>query len=310
MKKFLVLFLLVFCLVSVTACKDKVAEIKIVENSVPEIIYSENLDNELGKIQIEVTTSKGKSSVVNLEKSMISSDDYAKLTAHGSYDVKVNYEGASANVYLTVIPQTAYTVNVVYPNGEPVNSGVSVQWCTDTTCKLPAYVNQYGLAYSEIEDDNYFIHIEGIPTGYTYDPNAYTASPTSKNVKIKLISLIELTGEGSESNPYVTNVGAFTVTYQAKVSEYQYFTFTPTEDGVYSIKSLAVDKLATNTIDPYIGFLGTSDDMSKIDVSGNNSLQLNFNHTFTATANTTYKFIVFVSDATRFPASFNIQITK
>lgn len=310
MKKFLVLFLLVFCLVGLTACKDKVTEIKVVGNSVPEVIYAENLDNELTKIQIEVTTSKGNNNIVNLEKNMISEADYSKLTAHGSYDISINYEGATTSVYLTVIPQSAYTVKVVYPNGNPVNNGVSVQWCTDTTCKLPAYVNQYGLAYSEIDDDNYFIHIEGIPSGYTYDPNAYTASPTSKNVEIELISLIELTGEGSISNPYVTNVGAFTVTYQAKVTEYQYFTFTPVEDGVYSIKSLAVDKLATNTIDPYIGFLGTTDDMSQIDVSGNNPLQLNFNHTFTATANTTYKFIVFVSDATRFPASFDIQITK
>ena len=205
----------------------------------------------------------------------------------------------------------AYVVKVVYPNGTPVSGGISVQWCTNSTCMLPVYINESGVARNSIPDDNYFIHIDGIPAGYTYDPNAYTATKTSKTVEIKLISLINLTGDGSVDLPYVTSVGAFTVTYlKGGATEVMYFSFTPTESRTYSLKSLAVDKLATNNIDPYIGFLGTVTNFSAADYSGNSNEVLNFNHTFNAEANVTYYFAVMVTSATRYPAIFDIQISK
>ena len=311
MKKILIIFTLVICLISLASCKDKVSSIKVIESTVPAIIDVSTLDAELQKIQIEVITEKGASSTQNVDKSMISSDDYSKLLSLGTYTVTLTYqESFTTTVTLTTENKNAYTAKVVYPNGDPVTSSVSVQWCTNSTCMLPAYVNSQGIANTVIKEDNYFIHIEGIPSGYTYDPNAYTASPTSKNVVIELISLVDIQGLGTEESPYAVSEGAFSVTYNEKVNEWKYFTFTPSVSGTYSIKSLAVNKLATNEIDPYIGFLGTSNDMSQIDVSGNSELSINFNHTFTADANVTYTFIVFVSDATKFPATFDIQITK
>ena len=310
MKKIFILFTLVLCLFSLTACKNKVTSIKIVESTVPEVIDVAVLDIELTKIQIELVMKKGDSSFVNLSKDMISSEDYTKLADLGTNTVVVKYEEFTTSLTLTVIDSNAYVVKVVYPNGTPVSGGISVQWCTNSTCMLPVYINESGIARNSIPDDNYFIHIDGIPAGYTYNPNAYTASKTSKSVEIKLISLINLTGEGSVDVPFVTSVGAFSVSYQEARTEWKYFSFTPTEAGTYSIKSLAVDKLATNTIDPYIGFLGTTTDFSNANYDGNPNEVLNFNHTFAAEANVTYYFVVLVYSATRFPAKFDIQITK
>lgn len=310
MKKILILFTLVVCLLSLTACKNKVTAINIVENTVPEIIDISELDSKLAEIKIELVMKKGDNSLISLSKEMISTEDYTKLTNLGTNTVVVKYEDFTTSLTLTVEDANAYVVKVVYPNGNPVTSGVSVQWCTNSTCMLPVYVNESGIARNSIPDDNYFIHIDGIPSGYTYNPNAYTASKTSKSVEIKLISLINLTGEGSVDVPFLTSVGAFSVSYQEARTEWKYFSFTPTEAGTYSIKSLAVDKLATNTIDPYIGFLGTTTDFSNANYDGNPSEVLNFNHTFAAEANVTYYFVVLVYSATRFPAKFDIQITK
>ena len=311
MKKIFILFTLLLCLFSLTACKNKVTSIKVVESTVPEVIDVAVLDTELTKIQIELVMDKGDSSFVNLSKDMISSEDYTKLTDLGTNTVVVKYEEFTTSLTLTVEDANAYVVKVVYPNGTPVSGGISVQWCTNSTCMLPVYINESGVARNSIPDDNYFIHIDGIPAGYTYNPNAYTATKTSKTVEIKLISLIDLTGEGSVDVPYVTSVGAFTVNYTTGgAAEVKYFSFTPTEAGTYSIKSLAVDKLATNTIDPYIGFLGTVTNFSAADYSGNSNEVLNFNHTFNAEANVTYYFAVMVTSATRYPATFDIQISK
>ena len=206
-----------------------------------------------------------------------------------------------------------YTVKVVYPDNTPVSGGVKVQWCTGDICLVPVKVNENGIAENDIDDDNYYIHISNIPSGYTYDPNAYTANADNKNIEIKLYALNELSGEGTSAAPYVVTNGAYNVTYaESSASGMKYYSFTPTEAGTYSIKSLATDKLAMNEIDPYIGFLGTSNDMNNIDISGNvdSKVNINFNYTFEAEAGVTYTFIVFVSSATTFPASFDIVILK
>ena len=162
-----------------------------------------------------------------------------------------------------------------------------------------------------VEDGDYYIHIDGIPSGYTYDPNADTTNKNNKNVEIKLIELKPFTGDGTSTNPIIVSEGAVNVTYEGAGQAYmKYYSFTPTSNGTYSIKSLAMDKLALNAIDPYIGFLGTETDMSKIDTSGNgDGKNINFTHTFTAEAGVSYTFIIFVSSASRYPASFDIVIS-
>lgn len=313
MKKILVLLVVLCSSICLVACKDKINTIKISEQSVPAVINVGELDSELSKIKLELINDSGESSFVNFEKSMISDDDYVKLLNPGTYTIEISYEGFKTGLTLTIDDPNAYSVKVVYPNGNPVEGGVTVQWCTGSTCLLPVAVDNQGTAYNSIDDAEYYIHIDGLPAGYTYDPNAYTANKNNKKVTIDLINVNSTTGEGTVSNPIVVSEGAFEVNYAGTgQSNMKYYTFTPSVAGTYSIKSLAMDKSALNEIDPYIGFLGTETDMSKIDISGNvdSKVNINFNHTFTAEAGVTYTFIVFVSSATKFPAQFNIVISK
>ena len=313
MKKIISLIIVVVCMLSLTACKNKIETIKIVEDSVPAVININDVDSAIASIKLEVTKSKGEVEIINLEKSMISEEDYKKLSNAGYYTITINYEEFKTNLTLTIEDPNAYSVKVVYPNGEPVTGGVSVQWCTATSCLPTKEVNAVGVAYNKLDDSKkYFIHIEDIPAGYTYDPNAYTTDKDNKKVEIKLITLNETTGEGTLDNPYVVSVGGANVNIEsASLAGVKYFAFTPSEAGTYSIKSLAVDKFAMNAIDPYIGFLGDVEtDITKADVKGNVAANINFNHTFTAEANVTYLFIVFVTSATKFPASFDIVISK
>ena len=97
---------------------------------------------------------------------------------------------------------------------------------------------------------------------------------------------------------------------QGGISGAKYFSFTPTASGKYTIKSIAMDKLAMNKIDPYMGFLGQSLDMSKADISGNVAENINFIYEFEAEAGVTYNFIIMVSSATKYPAEFGVIITK
>ena len=313
MKKLLLLFVVLCSFIGLTACKAKIDSIKIKEESIPAVINVGDLETALSNISLEVVNSKGESTFVNVNKSMISDADLQKLTTPGTYTVEVTYEGVKTTLTLNIEDPALYSVKVVYPNGNPVSGGVTVQWCTGETCLLPVAVNANGTAYNDLEDVNYYIHIDNLPKGYTYDPNAYTTNKNNKKVVIELVQLNATSGEGTSSNPIVVTEGAFTVSYEgAGKANMKYYTFTPATSGTYSIKSLAMDKLALNAIDPYIGFLGTETDMSKIDVSGNldSKVNINFNHTFTAEANVTYTFIVFVSSASKFPASFDIIISK
>ena len=206
-----------------------------------------------------------------------------------------------------------YSVKVVYPDNTPVTSGVTVQWCVGDMCFLPQAVNANGVAYIELEDGDYYIHLNNVPTGYTYNPNAYTTSATNKNITIPLYALSSVTGEGTKAAPYVVTTGTYNVQFeQASTKGMKYFSFTTTEAGTYSIESFCMDKLALSLVDPYIGFVGTDINNSP-DVSGNDIKDtVNFTRSFEAEANTTYYFIVMVSSVSdnKFPCTVEFNIIK
>lgn len=311
MKKLSVFILTLLCVLCLTSCKKKIVSIQVLENSIPDVINVSELDSKLTTIKLELTNSKGKVETISLEKSMISNDDYTKLNSYGSHTVNVSYEELTTTLTLNIVTNN-YVVKVVYPDNTPVTKGVNVQWCTGNNCFLPVKVNEQGLAEIELDNGNYYIHIEGVPAGYTYDPNAYTTNTNNKYIEIKLLKLnnIEL-GEGLESNPYVVKEGTMNISFdEAGVSGSKYFSFTTETSGKYTIKSIAMDKLALNEIDPYIGFLGTTLDMNKIDISGNVLGNINFIYEFEAEAGTTYNFVIMVSSATKFPAEFGLVISK
>ena len=312
--KLLVLVLLVLCSITLIGCKKEITveSITIDETTIPSFVLDTDVENYIKDIKINVNYSDDSKETVNVTKSMLSAEDFNKLQTTGSKEVTISYEGKSVKVSLSVVN---YTVTVLYPDNTPVTSKPNAQWC-DEVCYLPVKVNSKGVAGINLKDGEYFIHLNNIPEGYTYDPNAYIATASSKHVTIKLLPLSEITnGDGTIANPYVLNESVYSVTYEEKgTTGVKYFAFTAEEAGTYKVVSLATNKLATNLIDPFIGFLGTDVNTSfgSADVSGNvdSKIDINFNYSFEAVAGTTYYFVVMVSSADQFPATFDIQITK
>lgn len=311
MKKIFMLVMALLCIACITGCRKKkvtIESITVIESTVPSSILNTEVESKLTTIKFNVNKSDDSKEEKNLDKSMISNSDLAKLSKAGKYTIIISYEGVTTTLTLTIEEEVedCYMVKVLYPNNTPVSGGVAVQWCTNTNCLMPVLVDENGVAKSKIADDDYYIHIEGIPAGYTYDPNGYTANANNKYVEIKLMELSTIaSGDGSEGNPYVVSTGIYNISFdKASTEGMKYFSFTATESKTYTIESLSTEKLAVNAIDPYIGF-GPS-----FDVSGNTEESINFSHSFEATAGTTYTFVIMVSSATFFPASFDFTISS
>ncbi len=312
--RLLIIVLLVLCSIALIGCKKEieVESISIDETTIPSFILNTDVENYIDDIKLNVVKSDDSTEIVNVTKSMLSEEDFSKLQTTGKKEITITYEGKTVKVTLEVIN---YTVTVVYPDNTPVTSKTNVQWC-DTVCYLPVKVNSKGVAGIELDEGEYFIHLNNIPEGYTYDPNPYVTTASSKHITIKLVSLSTFAnGDGTLSNPYVVEDSAYTLNYEVKgTAGVKYFAFTAQESGTYHIVSLATNKLATNLIDPFIGFLGTdvNTPFGSADINGNvdSKVDINFNHTVEAVAGTTYYFVVIVSSADKFPASFDIQITK
>lgn len=290
---------------------ENVSSIEIDKTTIPSVILKEEIDSVLGNIKVIVTKNNSEISTISLSKSMLATESQAKLYEIGTHLFKVTYCGQETSLSLNITTNN-YLVRVLYPNNTPVTDKVKVQWCTDANCYTPVKVNNQGYADSALEDDLYYIHIDRIPEGYTYDPNIYTATADSKYVEIKLIELYTFKkGTGSQDDPYEMESKTYNVSFETEGNAgMKYFSFTATETGTYNLKSLATDKFALNPTDPYLGFLGTSDNLRDMDISGNIKGVVNFDYTFEAEAGVTYKFIIIVSSATKYPTDFNIQIIK
>ena len=201
----------------------------------------------------------------------------------------------------------AYTVKVLFPDGSIVTENASIQWC-ETECSLPKKVNSEGIASIELKDptEKYYIHFTKIPTGYTYNPNIYTATKDSKHVEITLMTLSTPTsGDGSSSSRYVVSTGAYNVSVTD--GGIVYYSFTANEAGTYVIESMAVDKLALNEIDPALGFKNANNKTEQITDGG---VGANFKYEVTLEANATFEFMIAVSKATEYPAEFDFTISK
>ncbi len=312
--RLLVILLLVLCSITLIGCKKEIAvdSIAIEESSIPTFIVDTDVENYISEIKLNISKTDGSKETVNVTKSMLSDEDFSKLQSRGKKEVTINYEGKSVNLSLSVVN---YTVTVLYPDNTPVTSKTNAQWC-DEVCYLPVKVNGKGVAGIDLKEGEYFIHLNNLPSGYTYDPNAYITNSNNKHLTIKLLELSTFTsGEGTVASPYVLNESAYSVTFEQKgTAGVKCFSFTAPTSGTFNIKSLATNKLATNLIDPFIGFLGTyvNTPFGSSDISGNvdSNIDINFNHSFEAVEGTTYYFVVIVSSADQFPATFDIQITK
>ena len=292
--------------------KVTVSSISVVETSIPTSVLNTEVNDKLDDIQITVTKSDSSTEIINLSTTMIPSQDLAKLETAGTHTITVKYQGKETTFTIVItepeVENEYYTVKVLYPDGTPVTSGVTVQWCNAQGCR-DAQVDASGVATLEKEDGEYSVHLLNIPQGYAFNPNYYVTTAENKNLEVKLIAISELSGEGTDVQPYIVSTSAYSVTFSEgkAYDETQYFSFTPTESGEYIIESFALD---TQLVDPYIGFLGEDITNFNPDVTGNPTGVINFKHKITVEAGKTYYFAIMLDKEIKSPKTFDICISK
>lgn len=318
MKKYLTILVLLVCSLILAGCGEKevtTTSISIDESSIPDYILIQQFAEQIANIKFNVNKSDNTSEVKNVTKDMIGSEDLLKINSLGKQKITITYETFTAELTLNI---KNYEVKVVYEDGSVAGKGVQVQWCDSKVCYTPVLTSDNGQAAINLDEGEYYIHIENIPEGYTYDPNAYVTNSQNYSLEIKLLKLSNyVQGEGTSENPYVVECGTYSSTYQGLgKNNALYFSFTAAEEGTYNITSISMDALATKKVDPYIGFLNPGNsDISSADVSGNVKDDINFNYSFEAQKGVTYTFILFVSEvettaSEKFPASFEFIISK
>ena len=202
-----------------------------------------------------------------------------------------------------------YEVKVLYFDGTPAKSDtkIKVQVCTATGCQFPVAIDDTGVAVLEgLADDTYYIHLQNVPTGYTYNPNL-TIDSTNKKANIYLYEITTpTTGDGTSQAPYVAGLGVYRVTC-SKAKEFTFFEFTPTKAGTYIFESLIQTVQSGTVLIPALQ-----------DMENNKSSEFeenkNIAYTLNAEAGKKYVFAFTLMDGTIFPegktVSYDFIITE
>jgi hypothetical protein len=121
LRVFFACFLLVAA-ISLGSCgnPDEVKSVALVETSVPEVIYTDEVSKKLTEIQIEVTKGDKSVEVVNITKNMI--DNLSSLTKVGTHTVNILYEGYKVELTLIIETRPIITVEVTYTEEVIINN--------------------------------------------------------------------------------------------------------------------------------------------------------------------------------------------
>lgn len=114
--RFLALLFVCLTLVFVSACsckkcnktqddEVKITSIYVVSSSVPSSIYTTEAEEIIDDIQIKVLKSDGNEETVNVAKSMISTEDFAKLSTEGTHTITITYEGFTTTATIVVLKE-------------------------------------------------------------------------------------------------------------------------------------------------------------------------------------------------------------
>lgn len=99
---------------ALTSCgdPDAIESVALVETSVPEVIYTDEVSKKLTEIQIEVTKGNGDKEVINITKNMI--DKLSSLTKVGVHTVNILYKEFEVELTLTIETRPIVTKTVTY----------------------------------------------------------------------------------------------------------------------------------------------------------------------------------------------------
>ena len=109
LKVFLLSFLLVF--VAAGCDSDAIKSIDVVDESIPEVIYTDEVSVKLAELQLEIKRGK-ETEIINVNKNMIK--ELSVLTKVGEHTVTIEYEGFTTQVTLIIETRPIVTTKVTY----------------------------------------------------------------------------------------------------------------------------------------------------------------------------------------------------
>ena len=187
------------------------------------------------------------------------------LCACGQYNQAIDSPGDSATTEAeTAVPEsdteqaeTPYTVTLTH-NGKvfTATEGITAQWTDGFSYYTAPLVN--GKAEMGDLDGDFRVTLSSLPEGYTYDPNAYTATVSGRDVEIELYRVELPRGAGSDEYHCIAlgKTGYYRAQY-ARAGQLIFFEFVPTSSGMYVLESL-VDTAAQQYNPVLMVYIGSS----------------------------------------------------
>ena len=133
---------------------------------------------------------------------------------------------------------------------------IYVQW-NDGYSVHTAQVGKDGTARVGGLDGDYRVRLTAIPEGYTYNPNAYTATNNDRNLEIDLYKIVTTRGHGDQlyNAIEIKNTGLYCVELTSPTHEI-FFEFAPPKSGTYSMESW-MDTIE-NKVNPQARYYGAN----------------------------------------------------
>lgn len=147
-------------------------------------------------------------------------------------------EGSDQQPELDDDPENDFEVQIRV-NEQPFRPTVSmsVYWSDGYNVHI-APVDESGRATIDGLDGDYRVTLSSVPSGYAYDPNAYTATNDNRRIVIDMYDLNVLRGSGTGLYEcyQINSTGVYTITVQNE-SELSYIQFSPQTNGTYTVES-------------------------------------------------------------------------
>lgn len=101
-------------------------------------------------------------------------------------------------------------------------------------------------------DGDYKVTLSALPEGFSYNPNAYTATNDNKHLQIELRKIRKTTGKGDDLYKCINinGTGVYRTPEIESENDVVYYMFTPTRNGKYSIESW-ID-ITANDVNPKV----------------------------------------------------------
>lgn len=147
----------------------KIESISVVSSTIPQTFFTTEVDDKIDDIQINVNKSDKNVETINVNKDMISSEDYALLATPGTHTITITYQGFTTTVTLIVEKQDeevppvkeeiTYSIRVKDIAGKPL-SGFYVEVYLDDEIVDEGYTGNDGMFVTEQLPEKYEFLLE------------------------------------------------------------------------------------------------------------------------------------------------------